>query len=368
MAFLQRYRLLVASMALWTAVLVRAPTANGALDDYYTDHVRHGTVSWLALSVGWRVYTDEYGALLDAEAPAAAHRHWERHTYLYPPGALLLFAPFGVAEHALGLPAQAVWLAGILLLLLLAHVATALFASEARRLGPLASGLLVPLVYLELVHWSLNGFYDAALVALGLLAVRALRTGDPARALLMVACAFFVHYRAVYLGVLALVALGQVLPRVRSEPRIRLALLVAGVLVAAGAATLAVGVVNCGPIPNSNRMAFDRAGPTVRTLVFVLGTLAAAWAIRRQGQTLAAATLALVMAVLLNTRQTQSWHPLALVPVLVLPGVWPRRDAGDAGAAFSAGVIVVWTALIMEPVYRGWGGAEWVVQALKSAL
>ena len=350
---------------MWTGLLLWNPHATADRDGYYTDHLRHGTCAWLAARVGYRIYTEPYGALLDEVHPPVAHRHWTDHAYLYPPGALLLFLPAGVAENGLHLRTGPIYLAVVWLLVLAAHAAFLIFLGEIRRFGPWATGLAGPLVYLELLHWSLNGFYDPVFVLLGLLSVRSLREGRPERAFLLFGLALFVHYRALYLGLVGLVALAEVLPRLRAERALRAPVVVGLVLIAIAVTTLVAGVSHSGAIPNSNRLALDRAGPTPRMLAVFLLTATLAVVLWRRRQLLAAATLALCFAVLLMTRQTQSWHVLAFVPVLVLPGTWPREPEPSDAARLASALLLLWVLLTYTPFFREWPGLEWVVQVAK---
>ena len=89
---------------------------------------------------------------------------WVDNPRLYPPGDLLLVAPIAAAYHFTSLSFTAANRVLILYFLLLAHVSI-YFALLNFSLEPRASlgviGLF--LLYPELIHWSLEGFYDVAM-------------------------------------------------------------------------------------------------------------------------------------------------------------------------------------------------------------
>ena len=141
---------------------------------------------------------------------------WVDNPRLYPPGDLLLVAPIAAAYHFTSLSFTAANRVLILYFLLLAHVSI-YFALLNFSLEPRASlgviGLF--LLYPELIHWSLEGFYDVAMVAPLVLCASFLLANRGLAALVAYCAAAFIHFRAFFFAPFAVYASYLVL---RSRP------------------------------------------------------------------------------------------------------------------------------------------------------
>jgi hypothetical protein len=122
---------------------------------------------------------------------------WVGFPRFYPPGDLLLVAPLSAAYHFTSLSFSAVNRLLILYFLLLAHVSL-YFALRNFSLG--RDAWLGPIglffVYTELIHWSLEGFYDVAMVGPLVLCAGFLVAKRGLAALLAYCAAAFIHFRA----------------------------------------------------------------------------------------------------------------------------------------------------------------------------
>lgn len=359
---------LAASVACCLLIVAVNPNERCDLRDYYDDHHRHATVAWMALSAGGAVYTTPYGELLADHGPPGAADGWEAHTYLYPPGALALFAPAGIAIHGLGLPPRLVHKAMIALLVVGAHLAVAWLAVAIAGMGPAAQWILLPIFWSEAARWALNGFYDPVAVAVSLAGLVAWQRGRAARAALWLAASFFLHYRAVYLAPVGLLALAAAAPRWRSDPSTRRQLAAAIALAVVAAVALVVGMIHCGEIPESNRASVLRVGynGTVVTL-FAVGA-AAAIGLRALGAPLGALLAFFVTACLLATVQTQWWHPLALAPVIVCAGLGLEPGATSRRPQDAVGLLLLWAFVMIGPVYRAYPDLRWLTHAIEELL
>lgn len=257
--------------------------------------------------------------------------NWPQIVRPYPPGELVLMAPFAATYHWVTdlTFTRANW-SLVLWLLLLAHVAfgALLYVSlatppEQRTLGFFALGL----VYLEMVHWSLEGFYDAAGVAPLVLSCvfLAQRRGLPA--LVWYCVAAFIHYRAFFLAPVPVYALWLIIHE-RSWQSWQWPQYAALVLACAlGVAALwtfrwiqpALGQF---PLTNAAHLTSkDRAAQLTLGLV----AFAAAAAFVRSGAWLDVAILAVMGAAFSTVRQACPWH-------VVLPMAWFALPAvGAAG-------------------------------------
>lgn len=308
-------------------------------------------------------------------------------SYVYPPGALsFVLVPAILAE--VGLPAPSCTALAIATLVLCAHLALASALRLARRLGPVALGLWLPLCWLETCHWALAGQMDVLWLWLGLRAVEAAVGHKPWSALWFLALAASSHLRAALLLPLGLHQLAVV---VRSGDlrlaRRRGALVGLGVLVAIALIALCVIALHGTPLPNNNRAALVRAGVTSWTAQLAAFTGVAALASLAARRTLSALTLALALVLALLTPQAQPWHVLAWAPLPVL-GLVPSASRGSTGAGMGgesedhAGVAagdsksalgsarwaavaaIAWIFGCYGPIYRSWPGADWLVSAL----
>ncbi len=133
---------------------------------------------------------------------------WTQYPRLYPPGDMVLVAPIAVAYHFSSLTFTHVNRILIIYFLLLAHISVffvllAFWPAEPRRLiGPL--GIFI--AYSELIHWSLEGFYDVVLVAPITLVALLLKAKRNLAALVAYCASTFIHYRAFFFVPLAIYA------------------------------------------------------------------------------------------------------------------------------------------------------------------
>jgi hypothetical protein len=121
---------------------------------------------------------------------------------------MLLVSPFALAYHFTPLSFTAINRLLILYFLLLAHVSFFLVLRNFSRTGSAAVGVLaVALVYSELIHWSLEGFYDVAMVAPLVLSAGFLAARRGLAAVIAYCAAVFIHFRALFFAPLCIAAI-----------------------------------------------------------------------------------------------------------------------------------------------------------------
>jgi hypothetical protein len=166
---------------------------------------------------------------------------WSIKTRMYPPGDMLLVAPIAALYHYTSLT-----LTGACRLLLgwfivLAHAALFFFflnVFESKDRG--LDWLVAFLVYSHVMYWTLQGFYDAAVIVPLVICARYLGRRRGLAAGVAYCVAAFLHFRAFFHAPWALWALGSMLRnrcRRSLRPRHVLAITVAA---ACGVASLAV--------------------------------------------------------------------------------------------------------------------------------
>ncbi|HTP50582.1 MAG TPA: hypothetical protein VMK42_07790 [Anaeromyxobacteraceae bacterium] len=198
--------LLAASFGLTALVPLTNAGPYGDLSQAYTDHLHHAHATWVFLAKGLDVYRlpleqSSRGVYFPHETGA-----WPQMPVNYPPGMFAVFLPLALAGRFVPMSQETFGRLGILWLLLLAHLALAavfLLLSELDAGGRAMVGVLA---WIYLVRLALQGFYDVAFIGAGALALRELHRERPRGALLWLAAAGLLHYRAVALAPVGLAA------------------------------------------------------------------------------------------------------------------------------------------------------------------
>jgi hypothetical protein len=202
----------------------------------FTDHISHMNAARLFPRVGldlWRVpvgklfrsLTDEEMARMPDDVQKGGSETggvhyvpgwpsdkplviaWTDKTRMYPPGDMVLVAPIAVLYHYTSLSLESASRVLIGWYILLAHVALFFFflAFYESRSGAI-EWLAAFLVYSNVMHFTLEGFYDAVVIAPLVLCARYWTRRRGVAALLAYCVAAFLHFRAFFLAPWALVA------------------------------------------------------------------------------------------------------------------------------------------------------------------
>jgi hypothetical protein len=132
---------------------------------------------------------------------------WTRKTRMYPPGDMVLVAPIAALYHYTTLSLEGASRLLIAWYIVLAHVAfyfvfLAFFESRGSGIAWLAAFL----IYSNVLHFTLEGFYDGVVIAPLLVCARYLDRRRGLAALLAYCVAAFLHFRAFFLAPWALYA------------------------------------------------------------------------------------------------------------------------------------------------------------------
>jgi hypothetical protein len=261
----------------------------------------------------------------------------------YPPGALVLAAPVAAAYHLTPLSFRGANRLMVLLYVLYAHVGLyfLLRGLLTREEQPSALGLLGGVILCaELVHWSLEGFYDVALLAPLVLCGYYLRHQRGLAALVCYCAAAFIHFRAYFLAPLAIYAAYLTLRNWRREPwgRGQWAA-VAAVAVLGGASLYTFWLIWPAlphfPLTNPLR---DPGNKAWLPLLLVSGVAAAALIHARAW--LDVALLSWLGVVLSRVVQIMPWHVMVLMMWWALPVLTARKDR--VTVVRDARVLAVW--------------------------
>lgn len=214
-------RALLALCAVSLGVTALVPITNqspyGDLSAGYTDHLHHAHATWVFLHRGLDAYRlpleqSSRGVYYPQETGA-----WPRMPVNYPPGMFAVFLPTALVGRYVPMTQETFGRVGVLWMLVLAHLsllAIFLLLAEEPSGGRAVVGMIA---WVYLVRLALQGFYDPAFLGAGAMSLRALHRRRPGAALLWVACAGLLHYRAVALVPVGVAALWQALQAPRDE-------------------------------------------------------------------------------------------------------------------------------------------------------
>jgi hypothetical protein len=370
----RRWALAVAACSFlgWSTWELERPAGNPFMDlsGRFTDHISHMNAARLFTRFGvaiWRVPLDHLlprpTAAERAALPADALRcpdcpfvapgwrkpvvqSWPHVVRLYPPGALLLMAPVAALYHFT--PLSLTTADRLLLVIILAAAHLGLFllldgllsAAPAVRYGSLLAAFLA---FNVVLHWSLEGFYDSALIFPLLLCWRFLGDRRGLAAVVAYCVAAFLHFRAYYYAPWVIAA-AVIIVREHQWRRWRArdwsAAAVALLLGAASLATYALVLPGLLAFPERSNPLFlaGSLGPSPIQAIGAAIAIGAAAVFLRAGSRIDALMVGWMGLVLTQVRQSMAWYPLAVVPWMVAP---PRSGQPErAPLVFQARVLV----------------------------
>ena len=278
----------------------------------------------LALRHGVDVYLRPFGALLTETPVVHAQRDWVDIGYVYPPGALLVFAPLVPLARA-GLPDSVFVRLCLAWVLLLTHLAIYACWSALAKSPPHPVRWLAGLAcWMLLLHSGLCGQFDVVWVGAAALAIRAFIELRHAHSLCWIGTAALLHQRAFVLAPLAVVLLCRLLwdppamqvRRVGEWPWPALAFSGSTIGVALAATGVAMRWVDLNR--NSPALIQDLGDPSAITAIVFTGALVAC-CVWQRSWALAASVLIVGGVALTDSRHW--WHAAIVLPPLLLAGV-----------------------------------------------
>lgn len=323
---------------------------------HWTDHVSHLNATRLFPSVGWDMWSkpvaQQYSPLSDAQIEALpdgqkslAKRWQERNqTYffdvpgfdvekpylqgwnhiprLYPPGDMVIVAPFSLLYHFTSVSFGTINRMLIFYFLCLAHIALYFFLRAAARADSFATPapvLTLVLAYGGLVYWAMQGFYDAAALTPLLLCAAYLAERRSLAAVVAFCVAAFIHYRAYFYAPWVLFAAYDIVMSKQWRRWSKRDFAGAGVAVVLGILSLATFATVFGEITTNlkpNNAVFLR--PEAQAVFLIsFGIVAAVCAVNRAWND---AAVGLWMGLMLLTMSAvYQWYGLFLLPWLAAP-------------------------------------------------
>ena len=339
----------------WVPLLNRSRF--GDLSNWYTDHLHHSFATWVSFSRGLEIYTRPFGEIRDGTGwPYPVEAWGNMPGFAYPPGVVGVFLPLTLLGRFGGLSFHAFAVVSVLVMLALAAWAfhRALQALVLLPRGSRAATLV--LTWLLLSQMGLQGFFDSAFVGAGFAGLEAWRRRKPDVALLWLALAAFLHYRAVVFAPLGV----WVLLRCWRE-RASLRSLLPKLALAGGLITLSfVSFLLMYPTTR----AFQAQATTIVSVPNAVGLVLAAslglaallgW--RREWMALAA--LGLVVALALVEPQNFWWHGVIILTVPYFIGAL-RDVEREAEVSMLRGASLLWAFALHPLVWRDHPGQVFV--------
>ena len=233
---------LLASLAVWSYLLVVNAYPFATFEDWYTDHVRHPYSAELFSKVGFSIFDTPLGKLATNDYSYYKFVTWPEMPHLYPLGSILLFLPFGFMLES-GVMQVLVFKMEIALFLLVSHICLYYFLKyfwEEQWNFPLKilnirlfwqeqtnstlKGLGVYLLYILLIVYSANGMFDTVAFLFSLLAMMLYFKGRYDYFLLFAVFSFTLKYQAgiflfplIIMGVLKLAQRSKISEMIKSK-------------------------------------------------------------------------------------------------------------------------------------------------------
>jgi hypothetical protein len=347
----KEFALLAASWLVWSVVAVHIRGPSASLPGF-SDHFSHFGHAQLFLRHGFDIYRNPESAFCspnlspdnqafyrDSEClpsytcqlPGARALciNWQQYPIPYPPGLLLYSLPQALLYGHTRVPFRSINAATMVEYLAAAHLLFWVLlrgvfepgAAErlARARGePSTTWLrygLFAVVYLEVLTWTFEGFYDSLPIACVLLGLHLLSLRRPADALVALAASFFLHYRALWYAPIFVLAAVRAARTRTTATRWKAGL--ALVLVAPAAYGLCLLYPTLPSWPETSHVLWKDGwfGRPATWSLLVPAAIVAAQLVRSRSFMLLSA-MACQLWIVMHAPQLLPWHAMFLLPML----------------------------------------------------
>lgn len=195
------------SLALSVLVPLLGHTRMGDLSNHFGDHLHHAWATDIFFHRGLDIYRQNFGDLWPGSTYPQREEAWGNMARPYPPGVFALFAPMTLLARTVPMTKGTFGAISIVYLLVLTHLGVLSLFRLLKRTSPDSRLIVGGLLWAGLLHLALQGFYDPLWISCGVAMASALRDDRPASALRWFGLAALLHFRAVTLAPLGLLAL-----------------------------------------------------------------------------------------------------------------------------------------------------------------
>ena len=353
---------------------------------FYTDHFSHVGLTRLFTKVGPDIYSQPRGdfgrplneeekALLPEDLRSVADTSraiegwpsdrpftatWLNIPSFYPPGDLLLFAPAAAVYEYTDISFTEMNRLLIQLMLMFGHATVFLILLLWRNEKERPLSIAVVLSYLVVIHWSLEGFYDAGWIAPLVLVPWLLRRGDGWAALAAFSAGAFMHFRALIYLPMAAGALVMIVRRKEWKNFDRRKAMLSAVIVLCGIpAAIAFFMVR--PEMSSHEMtsAFNPAADAFHPPAVIIAGLVVAvgltvyWLVQAWDEVVMLVWFAGLVMLL---PEVNPWDSVAIVPWLLAPVDTGGKERDGLVKAVRLAVVVLLAVLVFREDF----GLDWI--------
>ncbi len=195
------------SLALSVLVPILGHTRMGDLSNHFGDHLHHAWATDIFFHRGLDIYRHNFGELWPDSTYPQKEQAWGNMARPYPPGVFVVFAPMALLARAVPMSKATFGAISIVYLLVLTHLGFLALCRLLRRTTPDSRLIVGGLLWAVLLHLALQGFYDPLWIGCGIAAAGALQAERPVSSLRWFSLAALLHFRAVTLAPLGLLAL-----------------------------------------------------------------------------------------------------------------------------------------------------------------
>ncbi len=287
---------------------------------------------------------------------------WSAYPDFHPPGAMVLTAPVAILYSFTDLSFSAANRLLILCFLAFSHISLFILFRSGLTIHRfrLVGFLVLFLVYLEVVHWSLEGFYEPLVIAPLVMCGRFLQQRRGLAAAVAFSLAAILHFRAYFFGPLVIYAAYLVIRERQWRSWKRPDFFAAAIAVILGLTSIGV-FVTVWPwlltVPAHNHVALTGAHVNLRavaTLLVVATVLGLAFAYARSWLDLALLLWLTVAGLVIQ--DTWAWDVLSIFAWLGLPVACSRArlvlaQTTRIAAVFFLGIYVFQNHTLLDPTW-----------------
>lgn len=349
--------LFVSWLCLAALAIQKMPSPTMTANNWQTDHYSHWGSAVLFLEKGFDIYRHPIRELCLPTSPAdmafaEAHGlnkddvctttlqprdgrpvliNWNIYPRPYPPGVLLYSAPEALLFLWTNVSFASITLFSVLKYLFFAHLAFGAFivcffakgtskGATTLTFDPFVGFVVLPMIAATLLLWSFNGVYDPVAILCVVLSVMCQQRKRPQYAILFLAAAIFLHFRALWWGMLFLPYVGSSSRTSLKKPGVFIPLAIGALLLAVGLYSFILDLPALRTFSASNPYYPPNivAEPTRKLFFFILPASAILVGLAQLRCWTLLTAVAWHLFMLFNSPETRGWHLMFVLPIFAI--------------------------------------------------